>query len=77
MEIEDTNSKVLNAPSHFKCYTIKERKIILQHPRREPQNHGESYDGPKNSKQVNLAGENEEPKHVWVASKLEEKEEKC
>ena len=50
METEDTDSGVLNAPSHFKCYTIDERKVILQHPKREPQKPGESYDGPNNSK---------------------------
>ena len=76
METEDTDSGVLNAPSHFKSYTVEERKVILQHPKREPQNPDESCDGPENSKQVNLAGENEEPKHVWVASELDEQEEK-
>ena len=76
MEMEDTDSGILNAPSPLKCYTIEERKVILQHPKREPHNPGESYDGPKNSKQVNLARDNEEPKHVWIASKLAKKEEK-
>ena len=76
-ETEDTDSGVLNAQSHFKRYTVEERKVILQHPRREPQKPGESYDGPKNSKQVNLSGENiEEPKLVWIALELEEHEEK-
>ena len=60
METNNTDSKVLNAPSHFKCYTMEESKVILQNPKREPQELGESYDGPKNSKQTNLARENEE-----------------
>ena len=76
METKDTDSGVLSAPSHFKCYTIEERKVILQHPKREQQNPRESYDRPENSKQVNLARENEEPKHVWIAFELEEQEEK-
>ena len=40
METENTDSGVLNAPSHFKCYTVEERKVILQHPKREPKNLG-------------------------------------
>ena len=36
MDTKDTDSGVLNAPSHFKHYTIEERKVILQHPKREP-----------------------------------------
>ena len=76
MERDNTDSGILNAPSHFKRYTVEERKIILQHPKREPQKTGESYDGPENSKQVNISGEKEEPKLVWIASKLEEHEEK-
>ena len=50
METKDTDSKVLNAPSHFKRFIVEERKIILQHPKKAPQNPGESYDGPENSK---------------------------
>ena len=50
MEIENTDSKVLNAPSLFKCYIVEERKMILQNPIREPQKQGKSYDMPKNSK---------------------------
>ena len=62
MEIDNIDSRVLNAPLHFKCYTMEERKVILQNPKREPQNLGKSYDEPENSKQINLVGENEEPK---------------
>ena len=64
METEDTGSEELNAPSHFKCYTMEERKVILQNPMRESQGSGKSYNGPKNSKQINLAEDNEEPRKV-------------
>ena len=64
METEDTSNKVLNAPSHFKHYTTEKRKVMLQNPKREPQELGWTYDGPKNSKQINLARENKQPKQV-------------
>ena len=50
METDNTDGKVINAPLHFKCYIVEERKVILQNPKREPQKLGESYDRPKNSK---------------------------
>ena len=62
METKNIDSEVLNAPSHFKRYTVEERKVILQNPKREPQKPGKSYNGLENSKLINLAGENEEPK---------------
>ena len=42
MEFEDLDKEGLSAPSHFKCYTIKERKIVLLQPKREKQNPRES-----------------------------------
>ena len=64
------------APSHFKRYTVQERKIVLQQSKREPQKPGESYDGPENSKRVDLAKEGEEPRPVWIATELDPEEEK-
>ena len=55
---------------------LEERNVNLQHPKTEPQKLGKSYDGPENSKQINLAWENEEPKQVCIASELFEQEEK-
>ena len=37
---------------------------------------GKSYDGSENSKKASLAGENEEPRQVWVPFELAKDEEK-
>lgn len=72
VEIEDLDKDALGAPSHFKQYTIQERKIVLQQPKRDPQKPGE---GPKNSKKIDLVEEGEEPKPIWIALELEPEEE--
>ena len=46
METDESDKEGLSAPSHFKRYTIQERKIVLQQPRREKKKPGESYNGP-------------------------------
>ena len=59
----------INVPSSFKRYTIKNRTIKLQTPQRvKPQQHGESYDGPKDAKRVDLAILGEEPRPVYIAT---------
>lgn len=63
-------------PSHFKRYTIQDRKIVVQQPKRTSQTLGESHDGPENAKQVNLAIEGEEPRPTYIANDLDEEEEK-
>ena len=56
-------------PSAFKRYTIQDRTIVVQKPKRQkPIEKGESYKGPKDAKQVDLALEGEEPKRVWIAT---------
>ena len=45
--------------------------IVLQQPKREKQNPGESYDGPENSKKIDLANEGKEVKPIWIANYLE------
>ena len=47
MDIEDTGSKAIRSPSHFKCYTMEEQNFLIQNPKREPQGPSESYDGPE------------------------------
>ena len=43
----------------------------MQKPKRQkPLEEGESYEGPKDAKQVDLAQEGEEPKKVWIATDL-------
>ena len=65
----------ISVPSHFKRYTIQDRKIITQQPIRTSQKPGESYDGPENAKKIDLAEEGEEPKPAWIATDLDPEEE--
>ena len=76
IETEESDHDPLSAPSHFKRYTIQERKIVLQQPKRDQPKLGESYDGPENSKKIDLAREGEEMRPVWIASNLEPEEER-
>ena len=63
-------------PESLKKFTIQDRKIILQKPvRQKPDSPGISYDGPEDSKQVNLADEGEEPRMVNIATDLSPDEE--
>ena len=75
MESEESEHEHMSVPSHFKKYTIEERKIVTQQPIRSAQNLGESYDGPENAKKINLANEGEEPKPAYIATDLDPEEE--
>ena len=67
----------VTVPDGLKKYTIKDRKIILQKSMcQKLEIPGESYDGPKDAKQVDLANEGEEPQLVWIATNLSPDEEK-
>ena len=60
----------------FKRYTIQDRTILLQKPKwQKPIETEESYEGPEDAKQVDLALEGEEPRKVWIATDLSPKEE--
>ena len=62
---EETEGE-LDLPSAFKSYTIQDRNIILQKQKCQiPLETRESYEGPKDVKQVDLAKEGEEPRLVW------------
>ena len=70
---EETNGIM---PESLKKFTIQDQKIILQKPvRQKPELLGVSYDGPKDSKQVNLVDEGEEPRMVNIATDLSPDEE--
>ena len=77
MSGDDTDNELgVTVPDGLKKYTIEDRKIILQKPmRQKPDTPGESYDGPEDAKQVNLANEGEEQKLVWIATDLTPDEE--
>ena len=58
--------------SNFKTYTIQDQRIVTQSPNRErPTNLRESYHGPKEVKQINLAQPKEEPKPIYIATNLQ------
>ena len=41
----------ITVPSNFKAYTVQDRRIVTQSPKRDKlTNPGESYDGPKEVK---------------------------
>ena len=50
MESENDNEEIQSLPSHFKRYTIQDRRIIIEQPIREMVDPGKLYDGPKNAK---------------------------
>ena len=63
-------------PNAFKRYTIQDRTILLQKPKRQkPIENKESYEGLEDAKQVDLALEGEEPRKVWIATDLSPEEE--
>ena len=62
--------------NNFKQFTIQDRKIVWEKPKRQPTGQkGESYDGPEQAKQVDLAELGQDPKTVWIATDLESEEE--
>ena len=75
MESEDENQENMSVPSHFKRYTIEDRKVIVQQPRRTLEAPGQSYDGPKNAKKIDLAEEGEDPRPAYIANDLLSEEE--
>ena len=76
MEEESDSKNAADVPSHFKRYTIQDRKIIVvQQPIRSLQKPGESYDGPEDAKKINLAEEGEDPKPAYIATDLDLEEE--
>ena len=61
---------------NFKQFTIQDRKIVWEKPKRQPIGQkGESYNGPKQAKQVDLAEPGQGSKMVWIATALETDEE--
>ena len=68
---EEVTKDQLDLPSAFKKYTIQDRTVLLQKPKRQKHTEeGEPYEGLEDAKQVDLALEGEEPKKVWIATNL-------
>ena len=75
MESEEDKGKTHSLSSHFKRYTVQDRKIVVQQPVWNSQNPRESYDRLKNAKKINLTEDGEEPILTYIAADLEPKEE--
>ena len=65
----------VEVPSHYKKYTIQDRQILLQTPERQRTQPGTSFDGPKNSKRIDLAKPGEVELLVYIANDLTPAEE--
>ena len=52
---EDSKAEGLSVPSHYKTYTIQDRKLVVEQPIREKAEPGKSYDGPEEAKKIDLA----------------------
>ena len=62
METSDESDKdkdAISVPSHYKKYTIQDRWLVIEQPKRERQP-GKSYDGPEDAKKIDLAQQFEE-----------------
>ena len=71
----DNEGKV-DVPSNFKSYTIQDRKIMLQQPKRvRPKIAGELYDGLKDAKKIDLANPGEESRPIYIVTNLNPNEE--
>ena len=61
----------MEVPKNFCPYTIQDRSIVLQSPKREkPETFGVSYDGLDDGKKVDLANLGETPRPVWITTGL-------
>ncbi|MCO5568797.1 hypothetical protein L7F22_022497 [Adiantum nelumboides] len=73
---ENTNFDKMDVPSHYKKYTIQDRKIKVQQPMRELNELGISYDGLEKAKKIDLAELGEDPKPTYIATDLTKEEDK-
>ena len=72
----DEQKDGISVPLNFKTYTIQDRRIVTQPPKRSKLNKPrESYDGPKDAKKIDLARPGEDPKPVYIAMDLLPEEE--
>lgn len=75
MESSSEQEDGLSVPSHFKKYTIKERKIVVQQSDENSPNSWSMYQGPKNGKRLDLVNEGEEQRPLYIATDLDLEEE--
>ena len=52
---------------NFKKFKIQDRKIVLEKPKQQPTwQKGESYNGPKQTRQIDIVEFGQESKMVWI-----------
>ena len=64
----------ISVPSHYKKYTVEDRKIVMQLPDRQNEKN-KSYDGPKDAKKIDIAEPGEESRPMYIATDLTSEEE--
>ena len=77
MESSDESKKdkeAISVPSHYKKYTIQDRRLVVEQPKRERQP-GKSYDGSEDAKKIDWAEPGEEPRPAYIATDLSPEEE--
>ncbi|MCO5605372.1 hypothetical protein L7F22_059555 [Adiantum nelumboides] len=75
METTKEENQDIMSVSYYKKYTLQDHKIIVEQPVRELRKQGESYEGPKNAKKIDLAKPGEKPRPAYIANDLSEEEE--
>ena len=62
---------LISVPSHLKKHKVEDRKIVVKQPERLKVAQGISYDGPEDTKKIDLAKPGEEPKIMYIATDLD------
>ena len=66
---------LISVPSHYKKYTVEDQKIMVKQLERLKVTQGISYDGPEDTKKIDLAKPGEDPKIMYIATDLDPEEE--
>ena len=71
LEDEEEATRANTVPANFKKFQVGKRHVCIQTAERDKLTWlDQCYDGPKNTKHVNLADEGKKPKNVWIATDL-------
>lgn len=74
-EEEESRKDGISVPSHYKKYTVQERRVVIEKPMREQKEPGTSFDGPEDAKKIDRSESGEEPKPAYIATDLSPDEE--
>ena len=64
----------ISVPSHYKKYTVEDRKILMQLPDQQNERN-KSYDGPEDAKKIDIAEPGKESRPMYIATDLTPEEE--